>query len=884
VPGLGTSFGFGAASNHPRDLANSDCILVMGSNMAESHPVGFHWPVQAQQRGAVLMHVDPRYTRTSAVADVFVKIRAGTDIAFLGGIIRYILEGERYFKEYVVHYTNAATLVADEYRHEEEAGLFAGFNPATGSYDLTPGAWEYVSELRPDGTPGLPRTDPTLQDPMCVLQVLKRHYARYTPQAVSQVCGCRPEDVIKVAELLCRNSGRERTSAMAYALGWTQHSTGAQMIRAAAIIQLLLGNVGRPGGGILALRGHACIQGATDIPVLFDMLPGYLPQPRAVPGHATLAQYLANGKSYLTRRGDVPSGLWKEDAVRGAWSDMPKFTISLLKAWYGEAATQDNDYRYEWLPKIDEDLSEMSYFLKMHQGNIRGTFLMGQNPAAGGPNARLHRDALRRLDWLVVRDFFETESASFWYAGPEVTDPKAIPTEVFLLPAASAVEKDGSFTNTERMIQWHDRAVPPPGDCRSDAWFAYDLGKRLKELYRDSPLERDASLRHLTWNYDGADLRIEGEPDTEKVLREINGYHLGERRQLRGPAELASDGSTACGCWLYCGIFPEERTNRARSKGNQLRGTSVYGDWSWTWPENRRILYNRASADPQGRPWSERKKLVWWDEAAQRWTGHDVADFENDKAPGYSPPADAQGMAAIAGDAPFRMHSDGRGWLYVPYGLKDGPLPVFYEPLESPFLNTLVRQQSDPLTVVPADPMNPTAAPGDPAYPLIATTYRLTEHYLSGPMSRFDSWLCELQPEMFVEISPELAGERGVANGDWVVVSSPRGEIEARALVTHRLKPVIVDGRPAHTVGMPIHWGYAGETVGAIVNDLSPLSLDPNADIHGAKSFVCQLRAGRLQHVRPPIPLPVAPIPTTADPIPDTPTAAQPAGRFRHGK
>jgi len=884
VPGLGTSFGFGAASNHPRDLANSDCVLIMGSNMAESHPVGFHWPVLAQQRGAVLIHVDPRYTRTSAVADVFVKIRPGTDIAFLGGMIRYILEHERYFKEYVVSYTNAATLIADEYRHHDDDGLFAGFDPATGRYELVPGAWDYTCEPQPDGGRGLPRTDPTLQDPMCVLHILKRHYARYTPQAVSRVCGCRPEDVIKVAELLCRNSGRERTSAIAYALGWTQHSTGAQMIRAAAIIQLLLGNVGRPGGGVLALRGHACIQGATDIPVLFDMLPGYLPQPRAVPGHATLAQYLANGKSYLARRGDVPNGLWKEDVVRGAWSDMPTFAISLLKAWYGEAATPENAYRYTWLPKIDEDLSEMSYFVKMHQGHIRGTFLMGQNPAAGGPNARLHRDALRRLDWLVIRDFFETESASVWYADPEVTDPKAIPTEVFLLPAASVVEKDGSFTNTERMIQWHDRAILPPGDCRSDAWFAYDLGKRLKALYKDSPLERDAPLRHLTWDYDSGNLGIEGEPDTEQVLREINGYHLGERRQLRGPAELASDGSTACGCWLYCGIFPEERTNRARAKGQQLHGTSVYGEWAWVWPENRRILYNRASADPQGRPWSERKKLVWWDETAQRWTGYDVPDFETAKAPGYRPSADAQGMAAIAGDAPFRMHPDGRGWLYVPYGLKDGPLPVFYEPLESPFLNTLVRQQSDPLTVVPADPMNPIVPPGDPAYPLIATTYRLTEHYLSGPMSRFDSWLGELQPEMFVEISPELAGERGVANGDWVVVSTPRGEIEARALVTERLKPVIVDGRPAHIVGLPIHWGYAGETVGAIVNDLSPLSLDPNADIHSGKSFVCQLRPGRLRRVRPPTPLPMAPIPILADPIPETPDAAQPAGRFRHGQ
>jgi formate dehydrogenase major subunit len=880
VPGLGTSVGFGGASNHPRDLINSDCILIMGANMAESHPVGFHWPVLAQQRGAVVIHVDPRYTRTSAVADVFVKIRAGTDIAFLGGIIRYILEGERYFKDYVVHYTNAATLIADEYRGDEETGLFAGFDLATGSYDLTPGAWEYACERRPDGTRGQPRTDPSLQDPMCVLQILRRHYARYTPEAVSRVCGCRPDDVVRVAELLCRNSGRERTAAVAYALGWTQHSTGAQMIRAGTIVQLLLGNVGRPGGGVLALRGHACIQGSTDIPVLFDMLPGYLPQPRAVHGHASLAQYLANGKSYLSRRGDVPDGLWKEDAVRGAWSDLPKFAVSLLKAWYGDAATPENDFGYAWLPRLDEDLSEMSYFVKMHQGRIRGTFILGQNPAAGSPNARLHRDALRKLEWLVVRDFFETESASFWYADPEGVDPKTVPTEIFLLPAASVIEKDGSFTNTERMLQWHERAVTPPGDCRSDAWFVHELGRRLKELYRDSTRACDAPLQRLTWDYEGT----EGELAPEKVLREINGYHVVERRHLRGPAELASDGSTACGCWLYCGVFPDGNTNLARAKSPGLHGGSVYGEWAWAWPENRRILYNRASADPHGRPWSERKKLVWWDDGAKRWTGDDVPDFELDKPPDYRPPADARGMAAIAGDAPFRMHPDGRGWLYAPYGLKDGPLPVFYEPLESPFLNTLVRQQSDPLTVVPADPMNPLAPPGGAEYPLIATSYRLTEHYLSGAMSRFNSWLCELQPQMFVEISFELARERGVSNGDWVVVSSPRGAIEARALVTARLKPVIVDGRPAHTVGLPIHWGYAGESVGASVNNLSPLSLDPNADIHGAKSFVCQLRRGRLTQGGQVTGLPVVPLPVVDHPIPDTPDAAQPLGRFGRGQ
>ena len=883
MPGLGTSLGFGAASNHPRDLVNSDCILIMGSNMAESHPVGFHWPVVAQQRGAVVIHVDPRYTRTSAVADVFVKIRAGTDIAFLGGVIRYILEGERYFREYVVHYTNAPALIAAEDQRRGDGERAAACGSATA--DVVSDPWVYDREVEPDGTRGQPRTDPTLTDPHCVLQILKRHFAPYTPEAVARVCGCRPEEVVKVAELLCRNSGRDRTSAVAYALGWTQHSTGAQMIRAAGIIQLLLGNVGRPGGGVLALRGHACIQGSTDIPVLFDTLPGYLPQPRAVPGHATLGQYLANGKSYLSRRGQALEGLWREDALRGGWADMPKFAISLLKAWYGEAATAENDYGYGWLPKLDEDLSEMSYFGKMHRGQIRGTFLMGQNPAAGGPNARLHRDAMRRLAWLVVRDFFETESASYWYADPDGVDPKTVPTEIFLLPAASVIEKGGSFTNTERMLQWHDQAVPPPGDCRSDAWFVHDLGRRLKALYRDSTDPRDAPIRHLAWEY-GSDSAAAApdEIDTEKVLREISGYHVAERRQLRGPGELASDGSTACGCWLYCGVFPDVESNLARAKDPRIGGDSLYGGWAWAWPANRRILYNRASADPDGRPWSERKKLIWWDDEAKAWAGHDVPDFEREKAPHYRPPADARGLDAMAGDAPFAMHPDGRGWLYAPYGLKDGPLPVFYEPLESPFTNTLGPHQSDPLTVVPADPLNPIAAPGDPAYPLIATTYRLTEHYLSGAMSRFDSWLCELQPQMFVEISPELAGERGVANGDWVVVSSPRGAIEARALVTARLKPVVIDGRPAHTVGLPIHWGYAGESVGATVNTLSLLSLDPNADIHSAKSFVCQLRAGRLGTGRPPEPLPSVSRPLVPDPIPDTPGAAQPLGRFGRGE
>ena len=894
MPGLVTSLGFGAATNPPRDLVNSDCILVMGSNMAESHPVGFNWPVAAQHRGAVLIHVDPRFTRTAALADLFVKIRSGTDIAFLGGIIRYILENERYFKDYVLPYTNAATIISDEFEANVADGLFAGFNPATNRYDFLPGAWEYACDRLPDGTRGPPRTDPSLQHPLCILQIIKRHFAGYTPEAVAKVCGCRPEEMLKVAELLCRNSGRERTSAIAYSLGWTQHSTGPQMIRGAAIIQLLLGNIGRPGGGILALRGHACIQGSTDIPVLFDMLPGYLPQPRTLPGHATLQEYLANGKNYAASRGNGPEGMWHDDALRGAWADMPKFMVSLLKAWYGAAATPENEFGYQWLPRVDEDSSEMSFFLKMHEGHVKGMFLMGQNPAAGGPNAKLHRQAMRRLDWLVVVDLFETESANFWYADPDVTDPKTIPTEVILFPAASIVEKEGSLTNTERMIQWHDKAVDPVGDCRSDAWFSYNLGKRLKELYQDSQLERDAPLRNLTWDYDPEPLPagvlpehrpIAGEPDVQKILREINGFHVGgvhvgEKRQLRGPGELACDGSTACGCWIYCGVYPDASTNRARSRGNAVKGDSIYGDWAWAWPENRRVMYNRASADPQGRPWSDRKKLIWWDETAANWTGNDVPDFEREKPPDYQPAPGEQGMAAIAGDAPFQMHPDGRGWLYVPYGLKDGPFPVHYEPRESPYQNALMGQQTNPLTFVPQIAANPMAEAGDPRYPLVATTYRLTEHYLSGAMSRFDSWLCELQPEMFAEISPELAGERGVANGDWVVINSPRGEIECKVLVTSRMNPVLIDGRPVHTVGMPIHWGYSGEIVGATVNDLSAIVLEANTSIHEAKSFVCQLRAGRREGARQPTPVATRPVPGTDARIPDTPDAAQPAGRM----
>jgi formate dehydrogenase major subunit len=870
VPGLGASFGRGAATNYQQDLANSDCILFMGSNMAEAHPVGFRWPMKAKERGATLIHVDPRFTRTSALCDHFVGIRAGSDVAFLGGLINYVLSNDRCFAEYVLNYTNAATIIQEGFQDTEElAGLFSGYDGdgQSGKYDAESGHWGYE---------GSPR-DPTLQHPHCVFQILKRHFARYTPEAVSQVCGCTPEELVRVAELLCANSGRERTSAIVYALGWTQHTTGVQMIRTAGILQLLLGNMGRPGGGIMAMRGHSTIQGSTDVATLYDLLPGYLPQPAAGKQHETL-------DSYVQHEG-LPSGYW---------ANFRKFIVSLLKAWYGDAAAPENDFGFGWLPRVDADYSQLAYFDRMTKGEVKGYFLFGQNPGGGGPNAGLHRAGLRNLDWLVVADWFEIESAIFWKSDPNGPPATEIKTEVFFLPAAAAPEKEGSLTNTQRMLQWHDKALDPLGDSRSDAWFLYNLGKRLKQLYHGSTDPRDRPLLALTWDYDfdapprlpdGTLSRIEGEPDLEKILQEINGHNLneidpatGKAKLLAGFSELKDDGTTACGCWIYSGVFPEPGRNRARER--RLTDNPLQPEWGFAWPQNRRLLYNRASADPDGRPWSERKKLIWWDRELRRWVGLDEPDFDPRKPPDYRPPPGATGMAALAGDQPFIMKPDGLGWLYAPGAVKDGPLPTHYEPVESPVGNLLYpRQTCSPVVRFFDGPLNRLAHTPTTEYPVVATTFRLTEHYLSGPMSRFNSWLNELQPSMFVELSPELAAERGIEHGGWLTVESARGRIEARAMVTRRLRPLRIEGRIVHQVGIPFHWAFAGEVVGGNANDLTSLVADPNVSMHECKAFACQVHAGRLETGTPSPTKHAASWPTHA-PVPDTPTAAQPEGRF----
>lgn len=890
MPSLSTSFGRGAATNFQADLQHSDCILIMGSNMAEAHPVGFRFPMKAREKGAKLIHVDPRFSRTSACATTYVPIRAGTDIVFLGGLINQVLTQERWFREYVLSYTNATTVISDRFvdAEEEATGLFSGYDEQGSAYDPEAAHWDYEpepvssptdaddaqqtmarSETSAEVQDGIPLRDPTLRHPGCVLNILRRHYARYTPEMVAEQCGCTEEQLLDVAEQLMSNSGRERTSAIVYALGWTQHTTGVQMIRTAAILQLLLGNVGRPGGGIMAMRGHTNIQGSTDIPTLYNLLPGYLPQPSKTSDHQTLRGYL------------------EAERVRyGVWSRMSAYMISLLKAWFGDAATPDNEWGYHWLPKITGDHSELSMAVEMARGTVRGYFLIGQNPAAGAPNARLNREGLRKLDWLVVRDFFPIESATFWKEGPDNPDPSTIRTEVFFMPAANSIEKAGSFTNTERTIQWHDKAVNPPGDCRSDLWFIWNLGRRLKELYAGSTEDRDQGILNLTWDYacdhpevlpDGTPDTIADEPDAEKVLREINGYSVADGEQLRSFQELRDDGSTASGCWIYCGVFPERHRNRAKDRHANL-DDHVHLNWAWAWPDNRRVLYNRASADPDGVPWSERKRYVWWDEDKGQWTGLDTPDFERDKAPGYRPNDDSEGMDMIGGDSPFILKPDGKGWLFGPRGTKDGPLPTHYEPVESPVRNALYRQQINPTTRIPESPLNPIAPPQDPDFPLVGTTYRVTEHYLSGPMSRFNSWLNELQPAMFVEIGPQLASERGIAHGDWVVVSSPRGSIEARAMVTPRIRRLRVQGRVIDQVGIPIHFAWAGEVAGGAANDLTSIVLDPNVSMHEAKAFACQVRKGRLP-VRSDTPsVPVERRPQPSD-MAETPGHARPEGR-----
>lgn len=793
--------------------------------MAECHPVGFQWVMEAKARGAQLIHVDPRFTRTSALADVHVPLRAGTDIAFLGGIIHYVLEQEKYFREYVVAYTNASTIVRGDFRDTEDlAGVFSGLDAANRTYDK--GSWQYES------AEGEPARDETLTHPRCVFQVLKRHYARYTPELVEQICGV-PQDLFRqVCELVTDNSGRDRTTAFAYAVGWTQHTVGVQYIRAAAVLQMLLGNIGRPGGGILALRGHASIQGSTDIPTLFHLLPGYIPMPHA------------------HRHPDLAAFLDAETAPKGYWGNMRAYLVSLLKAYWGAAATEENDFCFDYLPRLTGSHSAYETTLAQLEGVCSGYFLFGENPAVGNADSKLMRLGMANLDWLVVRDFSLIESATWWQDGPEIETGELraedVRTEVFFLPAAAHTEKDGSFTNTQRLLQWHHQAVEPPGDARSDLWFTYHLGRIIRQKLAGSADAMDRPVLDLAWDYPTKGPLAE--PDAAAVLAEING-HDAEGTPLSSYEQLKPDGSTSCGCWIYCGVYADGVNQAARRKPGREQDW-VAAEWAWAWPANRRILYNRASADPEGRPWSERKALVWWDPEKGEWSGHDVPDFKRDKAPGHQPSEDATGPEALSGTDPFLMQTDGKASLYVPSGLADGPLPAHYEPQDSPFANLLYDQQRNPVRqLLPSLPDNryqPSGdEPGSEVFPYVATTYRLTEHHTAGGMSRWLPYLAELQPEFFCEVSPELAAERGLAHTGWATIVSARAVIEARVLATERMAPLTVQGRRLHQVGLPYHWGPNGYSTGDAANELLHLSLDPNVHIQESKAFAVDIRPGR---------------------------------------
>ena len=812
--------------------------------MAECHPVGFQWVTEAQRRGARVIHVDPRFTRTSAACDMHVPLRAGTDIAFLGGLVNHVLERGLWFEEYVRHYTNAAAIVDERFADTEDLdGLFSGWDPERRAYDMASWQLEGMPTSGPQargeqahGAHGgalggdRPREDPTLEHPRCVFQILRRHFRRYTPEMVERVCGVPRELFLEVAGAVCANSGRERTTAFVYSVGWTQHTVGVQYIRTAAILQLLLGNIGRPGGGILAMRGHASIQGSTDIPTLYNILPGYLPMPRAG-AHDSIAGYVSHNTP--------PTGYW---------GHADAYLTSLLKAWWGEAATAENDWCFGHLPRIDGDHSTYATTLRMIAGEVKGFFLLGENPAVGSANSRLHRLAMARLDWLVVRDFQEIESASFWRDAPEIEteelDTAGIGTEVFLLPAAAHTEKSGTFTNTGRLLQWHHEAVAPRGDARSELWFAYHLGLRVRERLARSPEARDRPLLDLTWDYPTRGPH--DEPDAEAVLAEINGH--GPAGPLSSYTELRADGSTSCGCWIYCGSYADGVNQPARRVPGAAQ-SGVAPEWGWAWPLNRRMLYNRASADPDGRPWSERKRYVWWDAPARRWTGDDEPDFKADMPPGYEPPPGAAAEDALRGDAPFVMQADGRGWLFAPTGVIDGPLPAHYEPQESPFPNVLYGQQANPARTPyrhRESEFNPRArTPGAGVFPYVVTTYRLTEHHTAGAMSRTLPYLAELQPEMFCEVGPALAAERGLSHGDWATIVTARAAIEARVLVTERIPSLEVDGRTVHQVGLPYHWGGRGVSSGDSANDLLHLALDPNVHIQEAKAATCDVRPGR---------------------------------------
>ncbi len=783
-------------TNHWNDLQYTDCALIMGANPAENHPISFRWLTKAKEKGGKIVSVDPRFTRTSSMADIYAPLRSGTDIPFMGGMIKHALDNNLYHKEYVAKYTNASFIVKDSFTFED--GLFSGYDESKRAYDKTKWAWETAED-------GKPVKDETLQHPRSVFQLMKKHYSRYDVDTVSKVTGTPKEDLLKVYEAFCETGQVGKSGTIMYAMGTTQHTVGTQNVRAFAIIQMLLGNIGMPGGGINAMRGESNVQGSTDFALLYDTIPGYLTAPKAIPEHATLAAYNA-----------------KETPPTGYQSNKPKFVASLLKAWYGPNATAANEFGYQYLPKGNKNYSHINLFKAMYEGTLEGAFLFGTNPVVGGPNAGKEKESLSNLKWLVAVDLWETETSAFWQESAG-SNPAKINTEVFFLPACSSYEKEGSISNSGRWMQYRWQAIKPLGESKPDIEIIHELATRIKGLYKNEAGPQAAPINALYWNYG------EGHhPDIDLVCKEINGYDVNTGKQVAGFAALKDDGSTCSGNWIYSGFYPEEGKNRSKNRDNKDTGMSNYLNWAFSWPANRRIIYNRASADPSGKPWSKDKAVIWWDDLQAKWVGNDVPDFVPTKAP-----------TDPTGTDPFIMNKDGVGLLYAPT-LNDGPFPEHYEPFESPIPNAFSSQELNPAAVVIEGDFNKRGFKAD--YPIVATTYRVSEHWQSGTMTRNQEWLSELVPHMYIEMSEELAKEKGIKNKDEVIVTSARGEVKAYAMVTKRFKPHKINGKNVHQIGMPWHFGYKGIATGETANRLTPHIGDANTTIPEYKAFLCDVR------------------------------------------
>jgi formate dehydrogenase major subunit len=845
------------------DIKNTDMMLIMGGNPAENHPCGFKWAIEAKRnRNAKMIVVDPRFTRTAATSDLFLQIRAGSDIAMLGGMVRYAIENNRIARDYLVNYTNAAFIVKEGFKLPED-GLYSGFDPSTKTYDKS--TWNYEdgndaggvapavhaaagsppksagmalgqAAVTPTPLPPLPPKvayDLTLQHPRCVYQLLKQQYSRYTPEMVERITGIQKDEFLKAADLFTsvrKDGDLKKVATIMYAVGWTQHSFGTQIIRTAAILQLLLGNVGRAGGGVNALRGHSNIQGATDMGGVFDSLPGYLKVPS--PADTDLATWLKR----ITPTASKPAP-WESFNY---YSNTPKFAVSYLKSQFGDAATKENDFAFNYMPKVDRNYSWTQIWDNMYRGSVKGMLAFGMNGVAIGPDSQKNIDALKKADFLVVGEIYPDETSEFWKS-PGITpeEMKTINTTVYRLACAGFAEKDGSMTNSARWLQWKNVAVPTPGECRLDQDIVSEIFLKVRELYKKEGGKFPDPILNLTWSYATA------HPSLAELAKEINGKALADLtdpktqqvikrgQQVPGFAWLKDDGTTSCGNWIYSGCWTEAGPQLARRGTEDPSGQGIYPNWAWSWPANRRVLYNRASCDPSGKPWDAERKQVWWNESAQLWVGNDVPDFKPD-----SHPKEHMG--------PFIMTPEGVGRVFAPLGaFADGPFPEHYEPIESPVQNAFHPNQSNnPVVKKLSTPADKYAMPGD-GFNIVCTTYRLTEQYhywtKNNPMN------VQLIPEPFVEIPVELAQELGIKGNDKVKVTSARSYYVAKAFVTKRIKPMMIDGKKVYQIGLPIHQGYrgiqedAGRDARTIANRLTPTVIDPNAYTPEFKGFLVKL-------------------------------------------